>query len=167
MKVFFFSGWFVNMFNTKKRFQGYFIQKENQEVVGYLEEEKNKSHVDAIRGVFDEENRKLLLVKTTQTGGFVQEIYMFIFQGDFKGGKLSTYNHGYKTFSAYGGVTSNGVGLDVLTSVPMSEENIRKTKVMYDGLYETSTQLSKELAGDVKKYMWLFDYLKHFERSAK
>ena len=167
MKVFFFSGWFVNMFNTKKRFQGYFLLKDDQEVVGYLEEEGNKSHVDAIRGVFDEENRKLLLVKTTKTAGFVQEIYMFIFQDDFQRGKLSTYNHGYKTFSAYGGVTSNGVGLDILTSVPMSEENILKTKEMYESPYETTTQRSKELAGDVKKYVWLFDYLKHFERSAK
>lgn len=166
MKVFFFSGSFVNLFNKTQKFRGYFIQREGKEVVGYLREEGSKPRFNAIKGLFDEEEAKLLLVKTTTVEAYVQDIYMFIFQDMLKVGKQSSYNHAYNTFSAYGGITTNTVRLDVLTSVSMSEKNIQYVQDMYASLYEGSTNRSKKLAGDVKKYMWLFNYLKYFEGSA-
>lgn len=167
MKVFFFSGKFVNMFGRTKKFKGYFLKEHgSEEIAGYLLEE-GKPHEDAVRGLFDESAAKLLLVKTTNEESFSQEIYMFIFQGDFSVGKLSPYNHGYKTFSAYSGLTYDKVGLDVLTSVSMSQDDIQEIQDIYSNSFEASTKRSKRLAGNVKKYMWLFDYLKLFERSAK
>lgn len=164
MKVFYFCGEIAYNYGQKHKIEGYFLQEEENEVRGYVCEEGTKYSPNAIKGIYHKEDKKLIFVKTSTPSGYKPE--MWIFDGEFDNGWLSSYNDNYKTFSVYGGIRNGVVKLTKLKMVFATSKNANEILDKFNTLYEDSSKLSKELIQDVKKYLWLFNFIKHLKGSA-
>ena len=170
MKVFCFSGELAHNYGVKAELQGYFVQDEGEEIKGYLEEkQKDKMIVSAIKALYDEGSSQMLFVKTTASGGYNPELY--IFEDSLTDGWVSSYNIYSQTFFVYAGVRNATAKLNTFGRIFESEQEIRETyaryiQKMYWQCYIDSSPLSKTLAEDVSRYRWLFSFVKHLKGSA-
>ena len=162
MDVFNFSGSVEYNYGEKRRVSGYFVQEEDV-VKGYVQETGTKYTPSAIKGAYDVETGKLILMKMSRPGGYTPEIW--IFSNIFGEGWLSSYRECYGTFSAAAGIKDGKIEF---VKLERESESIEAQDVMYEylRLYTTSTDLSKKMVQDVSKYEWLFNHIKRFDGSA-
>lgn len=157
------------VFGHKTTFQGYFIQDEDGGIKGYLEEEKGKKiTISAIKGMYDEAASQMFFVKLNNAG--TPQIYLFWDLS--QKGWMSAYYYNEEAFSANWGKAKAKVKLDSFREVVEEEKGFGKTcsqfvDSMYEQKYSESSDISKQVVGDVSKYKWLVGFVKHFERSAK